>query len=311
MQSQPKEHQGSAAEPKRGGSWWTLGKELVNDWSADNVQRQGAALAYYSAFSIAPLLVIALAVSGLALGHESAQNSIDDQLRGMLGDRGTEAVESMIAAASKPQHGIIATIVGVVALLFGALGVFGELQASLNDIWHVAPKPGRDIWQRIKDRLWSFAMVAGTGFLLLVSLIVNAVLAAMEKWWTQWLPGPEWLGQIVNFCVSLTVITLLFATIFKVLPDVKLHWSDVWIGAGLTAILFTIGKFLLGLYLGRSAMASSYGAAGSFIIVLLWVYYSSQILFAGVEFTKVYARKFGSGVRPADDAVLDPSRDEN
>jgi membrane protein len=284
-------------------SWLSIIKQVFHDWSDDNAQRLGAALAYYAGFSIAPLLLIALAIAGLVFEHEQAARAIHDQLRDLLGGEAASGVEGLIAAAAKPSEGILATVIGVVVLLMGASGVFGELQCSLNAIWHVAPKPGRGLLGTIRDRFLSFTMVLGAGFLLLVSLVISAVLSAIGHWMAQALPGPAWLIQVMHIVVSFVITALLFAMIFKVLPDVEIRWKDVWIGAIVTTVLFSIGKFAIGLYLGHSAVASSFGAAGSFVVLLIWVYYSAQILFFGAEFTKVYAQTYGSGAKQAADAV--------
>jgi membrane protein len=198
---------------------------------------------------------------------------------------------------------VLGTIVGIVVLLFGASGVFGELQDSLNTIWEVAPRPGRGIWGVIKDRFFSFTMVLGVAFLLLVSLVVSTALAALGHWLSNSIAGVEWLWQILNFLISLAMIALLFALLFKVVPDVKIRWRDVWIGASVTAVLFTIGKLLIGLYVGKAGVASPYGAAGSLVVIVVWVFYSAHILFVGAEFTQVYARAFGSPLEPARGAV--------
>ena len=269
--------------------WCRLVNQVLVEWSNDHAQRLGAALAYYASFSIAPLLVIAMAIAGLIFGEDAARGAINEQLRSLLGAEAAIGVEGMITAAHKPQEGILAAVIGVIVLLFGASGVFGELQSSLNAIWHVEPKAVRGILGTIKDRFLSFTMVLGTGFLLLVSLLFSAVLSALEQWMTHSLPAPTGLLQAIHFLVSFGITTLLFALIFKVLPDIPIRWRDVWIGSIVTAFLFAIGKSAIGLYLGKSAISSSYGAAGSFVVVLVWVYYSSQILFLGAEFTKVFA----------------------
>ena len=270
----------------------------------DDAPSLGAALAYYTVFSLAPLMTIAIAIAGFFLGKEAAQGQIFDELRGLLGAEGGKAVEEMVQSANaQPTAGVVATIISVIMLLFGASGVFGQLQASLNAIWGVKAKPGRGVLGIIKDRLLSFGFTLVVGFLLLVSLLLTAGMALMADWIGGLMPGSEALAFILNIVLSLSMITLLFATIFKFLPDAKIAWHDVWIGAFLTALLFTIGKFALGIYLGKSGVASSYGAAGSLIVLLLWVYYSSQILFFGAEFTQVYANRFGSRVAPADNAV--------
>ena len=291
-----------SAAPHAGGSWWQLIKQTVNDWLEDKAPRLGAALAYYTIFSLAPLLVIALAIAGMALGDEAVRGEIHDQLKSMLGDAGASGVQDMIAAASKPAHGMIATLVGVAVLLFGASGVFGQLQDSLNTIWEVQPKP-RGIWGTIKDRFFSFIMVIGTGFLLVVSLALSAAINLVAAWMGSYLPLPELVLHALNFVASFAIITLLFAAMFKVVPDAVIEWKDVWIGAIVTAALFVVGKFVLGMYLGRGTVASAYGVPGSLIVVLIWVYYSAQIVFLGAEFTQAYARSRGSRIKPAPNAL--------
>ena len=282
----------------------SLFKQTASEWMEDDAPSLGAALAYYTVFSLAPLMTIAIAIAGFFLGAEAAQGQIFDELRGLLGEEGGKAVEEMVQSANaQPTAGVVATIISVIMLLFGASGVFGQLQASLNAIWGVKAKPGRGVLGLIKDRLLSFGFTLVVGFLLLVSLLLTAGMALMADWIGGLMPGSEALAYILNIVLSLSMITLLFATIFKFLPDAKIAWHDVWMGAFLTALLFTIGKFALGIYLCKSGVASSYGAAGSLIVLLLWVYYSSQILFFGAEFTQVYANRFGSRVAPADNAV--------
>ena len=280
---------------------WELLKETGKEWSEDKVPRLGAALAYYTVFSIAPLLIIAIAVAGLVFGTEAAQGSVQAQLSSFLGKDAAEAIGGMIANARKPSSGIIATILGLVTLLFGASGVFGQLKDAMNTIWGVEAKPGRGIMGIISERFLSFTMVLGIGFMLLVSLMLSTGLDAVKG-----RVFGEDLGilfQVLNFVVSFGVITLLFALMYKILPDAEIQWRDVWIGAAVTALLFTIGKFLISLYISKSAPGSAYGAAGSLILILLWIYYSAQILFFGAEFTQVYANRFGSHVVPDDDAV--------
>lgn len=278
-------------------------KETYQEWSEDKAPRLAAALAYYTIFSIAPLLVIVIAIAGLALGDDAARGAISQQIQGLVGRTGAEAIEQMIQGASQREAGIVATVIGVVTLLFGASGVFGALQDALNTIWEVAPRPGMGWVETVKQRFFSFTMVLGTGFLLLVSLVVSAVLAGVVKYFQGALPGADVLWQVVNFAVGLAVTTLLFALIFKVVPDAEVGWGDVWIGAAATALLFSIGRLLLGLYLGQSSFGSTYGAAGSLVVVLIWIYYSAQILFMGAEFTQVYANSYGSHVKPAPNAV--------
>ena len=273
---------------------WLLLKETFSEWSEDKASRLAAALAYYTIFSIAPLLIIAIAVAGLAFGQEAARGQLDRQIQGLVGQQSAELIQTMVESASKPTSGIIATVIAIATILFGASGLFGQLQDALNTIWEVEPKPGRGILGIIKDRFLSFTMVLGIGFLLLVSLVLSALLSALDPYLTDLLPGSIYLLQILNFVISFGVITLLFAMIYKILPDVKIAWSDVWIGAAVTSLLFALGKFLIGLYLGNSSAGSAYGAAGSLVILLLWIYYSAQILLFGAEFTQVYAKKYGS-----------------
>jgi membrane protein len=281
-------------------------KQAAFEWSEDQAPALGAALAYYSVFSLAPLLIISIAIAGLVFGREAAQGQIFDQLRGLLGDASGKAMQDMVQNASaKPATSMVATLIGTVTLLFGASGVFGQLQASLNAIWRVEPKPGRGILGIIQDRILSFGFILAVGFLLLISLILTAAIAFVGQWFGGIVPGIEMFIQTLNAVLSLAVITLLFAMIFKFLPDARIAWHDVWIGALITSALFTVGTFPLGLYLGKSGVASSYGAAGS-LIVLLWVYYSAQILLFGAEFTQVYANRSGSHVAPSSNAVAIP-----
>jgi membrane protein len=276
-------------------------KQTVKEWSEDKVPRLGAALAYYTMFSLAPLLIIAIAIAGFVFGEEAARGRVTEELGSLINNDAAAMVEELILNARRPEAGIAATVVGVVTLLFGASGVIGQLKDSMNTIWEVAPKPGRGILGLVKDRFLSLAMVLGIGFLLLASLLLSAALDAVSEY----LFGDEASPglQILNFVVSFAVITLLFAVIYKVLPDVKIAWRDVWIGAVVTALLFNVGKFLIGVYLARSTTASVFGAAGSLILVLLWIYYSSQILFFGAEFTQVYANRYGTRLQPAEGAI--------
>ncbi|MBE0544170.1 MAG: YihY/virulence factor BrkB family protein [Verrucomicrobia bacterium] len=279
-------------------SIFALVKQVVSEWIEQGVSRMGAALAFYTLFAVAPLFVIVLAVAGLWFGEEAARRELFGQVSGLVGSEGGEAIQALVSAARKPRTGAWATVIAVVTLFVGATGVFVHLQDALNAIWSVRRKPGQGLRNFNKDRLLSFALIVGIGFLLLVSLVLSAGLAALGNFMTGLLPAQETLWQWINFGVSFGVITLLFAMIFKVLPDVKIAWRDVWIGALLTALLFNLGKFLLGLYLGRSSVTSAYGAAGSLVIVLLWVYYSAQILFFGAKFTQIYSTRHGSHLEP-------------
>ncbi len=288
---------------------WTLLKDTFLAWSNDKVPRHGAALAYYTVLSLVPLLVVLIAMIGVIFGHEVGQGYVIGQIGNMVGAQSAEAIKDMIHRANEPSTGIVATVLATGTLLLGASGVFAQLQDSLNSIWGVKPKEGRGLWGLIQDRFLSFAAVLGTGFLLLVSLVLSAALAAVGKWVGGWLPAPELMLQALELLMSLAVITGLFAMIFKVLPDAQVAWSDVWVGAALTALLFTIGKFAIGFYLGKSDVGSAYGAAGSLVIILVWVYYSAQILLFGAEFTEVYANKVGARIAPAQNAeVADPDK---
>jgi membrane protein len=271
----------------------------VHEWSEDKVPRLGAALAFYSLLSLAPLTLIAVAVAGFVFGEAAAQGHVVSQMRGLVGQQGAEAVQEMLAHAHRPGAGVVATLIGVATLLIGAGGVFGALQDALNTIWEVQPKPGRGWLGIIKDRFLSFAMVLGTGFLLLVSLLLSAALAAVFHGIESLAPGAGILLRVANTVLSFALISVLFALIFKVLPDVEISWRDVWVGAVLTTILFLIGKGLIGLYLGRSSYGSAYGAAGSLVVLVVWVYYSALILFFGAEFTQVYANHYGSRIKPS------------
>ena len=270
-----------------------LFKQTFGEFGQDKVPRLGAALAYYTIFSIGPILLIAISIAGLVWGAEAARGQVSTQLDKVFGSNAAEAVETMISGAAKEEGGIVATVIGVAMLLFGASGVFGQLKDALNTIWNVAPKKSSGIMGFVKDRFLSMAMVLGVGFLLLVTLLFDTVIAAMGDYLTRTMGG-EALLQIAQMIVSFVVVTLLFAMIFKFLPDIKIEWRDVWLGATFTSVLFVIGKFALGLYLGKAAVGSSYGAAGSLVVLLLWVYYSAQILFFGAEFTQVYTRASGS-----------------
>ncbi len=275
-----------------------LAKQTFSEWNEDKAPQLAAALAYYTIFSIAPLLIIVIGIAGLVFGQEAAQGQIVAQIQGVIGKEGATLIQTMIQNASRPAAGALATIIGLITLLAGAAGVFSQMKSTLNQIWDVPPKQGpggiKGIIAAIKQQFISFSMVLGVGFLLLVSLVLSAGLQAAGKFLGDRIGISSGIWELVNFVVSFGVITLLFAAIYKVLPDIEIAWRDVWIGAAVTALLFTIGKWLIGLYLGHSSTASSYGAAGSLVIVLLWIYYSAQILFLGAEFTQVYARKYGS-----------------
>jgi membrane protein len=288
--------------------FWLILKGTFAEFSEDNVLRLSAALAYYAIFSIGPLLVIVVGVAGLAFGHKHVADQIQGQLNSMLGPDSANMIKEMMSA-QKQGTSLITTIVGIVALLIGAGGVFGQLQDALNTIWEVKAKPGTGIWGFIRNRFLSFSMVLGTGFLLLVSMALTTFLTAVGGKIGSMLPISEVLIHILNFIVSLGVVALLFAMIFKYLPDVKIPFSKVWVGAIGTAILFTVGKYLLALYLGRESTKSSFGAAASVIIILMWVYYASLILFFGAEFTQVYVKQTGTKVVPDEFGVRTTERE--
>jgi membrane protein len=282
---------------------WSLLRETVFEWYEDRAPRLGAALAFYTVFALAPGLIVIIAVAALLLGQEAAQGQIIDQVQDLIGVAGAQAIQAAIESARSAGGSLVATGLGVLTLLFGLWGVFGELQDALNTIWGVTTRPWRGVIGAVKERFWSFTMVVGIGFLLLVSLAASAWLAAVGKFFAQVSPLPVAVMETANALLSFVTITLMFAVIYKLLPDVKITWQNVWVGAAVTALLFTIGKSLIGLYLGRSTVASVYGAAGSLIVILLWIYYSAQVVFFGAEFTKVYSRHFGSVVVPEKVAV--------
>jgi membrane protein len=285
---------------------WKLLKDTFTEWSQDNASRLAAALAYYTVFSIAPLLIIAIAIAGIAAGlvGTAPQEQVISRIRDSMGSGAANLVQTMIKSISVPSNNVLATAVGVAAILLGAAGLFSALQGALNTIWEVMPTPGRSILSVVLDRLISFAMVLGTGFFLLASLAVSAGLAALGKFFVNLVPDFSYVWQVVDFVVSFGIIGLLFAMIYKVLPDVEIAWGDVWIGAAVTSLLFNVGKFLIGLYLGRSSVGSLYGAAGSLAVFLVWIYYSAQIILFGAEFTQVYARQRGSPIVPSRHAMF-------
>lgn len=288
---------------------WQLLRKTYSKWNDDHAQGLGAALAYYSVFSLAPLLMIVIAIAGLVFGQEAAQGQIVGQIQGLVGEDSARAIQSMIEEARKPAGGIVATLIGTVMLLFGATGVFAQIQESLNIIWKVQAKPQEGIWKTLKDRFISLLAVLGTGFLLLISLVISAGVSAAGSVLEHVLPGPEFLLQLINLSMSFVVVTLLFAMIYKLLPDKPISWADVWVGAGITSLLFEIGKFFIGLYLGKSEVGVAYGAAGSLVVILIWVYYASQVFLFGAEFTAVYAEYRVTRLDPASPASVGRSTD--
>ena len=281
-----------------------VAKDAISAWLDDRAPSMGAALAYYTIFSIAPLLLIAISVAGLVFGADTARGEIVAQMEALIGTQGGRAIEAMLQGASKPQEGSLATVVATILLIVGATSVFAELQDSLDRIWRAPARKAGGLWGLLRARLLSFGMVLCVGFLLLVSLLVSAWLAALGKWWDPMFGGWKLLAAAANFVISFALVTVMFAMIYKVMPRVRIRWHDVWIGAAVTALLFTLGKSLIGLYIGKSGVASAFGAVASPVLLLLWVYYSAQIFLLGAEFTWVYARRFGSQKdKPADAAA--------
>ena len=282
-------------------------RRALAGWWSDDVPRLGASLAYYTLFSLAPVLVVAIAIGGLIFGAEAVRGEIVGQIKGLIGREGAEAVQAMLEGAARPSTSVAATIAGVVTFFLGATGAFLELQTSLNTIWRVKPKAdGSFLRVLVLQRLISFGLVVALGFLLITSLLVSAALAAVHNYMGNAFPGVGVVWEALNVIVSLAVITVLFALVYKVLPDRKLAWGDVWVGALVTAGLFTIGKLLIGVYLGTTGIASTYGAAGSVIVILVWVYYSAQIILLGAEFTREYVATFGRRPPPEPFATKDP-----
>jgi membrane protein len=278
-----------------------LAKESVTAWMDDYAPSMGAALSYYTVFSLAPLLLLVIAIAGLVFNADAARNQVIGQLGGLIGPEGSAAIEGLLKSASQPAESVIASIIGVVTLIVGATSIFAELQSDLDRVWR-APATTRPagLWGLLRTRLLSLGLIVSIGFLLLVSLVVSAALAAFGTWYGAWFPGWVITLQIVNQLVSLAFITVLFALMYRILPSVRVTWQDVWRGAFVTAVLFTIGKFLIGLYLGKAGITSGFGAAGSLVVLLVWVFYSAQIFLLGAEFTWVYAHRVGSlrGVTP-------------
>jgi membrane protein len=283
-------------------------KRALAGWWNDNVPRLGASLSFYTLFALAPVLLVAIAMAGLVFGPEAVRGEIVGQMRGLVGDQGGRAVQAMLEGASKESESRVATAVGLFTFFIGATGAFLELQTALNAIWRVTPKEGGHwLKELVLQRMISFGLVLGVGFLLLVSLLVSAALSAVHRYMGATFPGLAEVWQAADVLVSLGVITLLFAMIYRVLPDVKLAWRDVWLGAVVTAGLFSVGKFVIGLYLGTSGLGSTYGAAGSVVVLLLWVYYSSQIVLLGAEFTRAWVELEGGRPRPMKYAKKDPA----
>ena len=283
---------------------WELLKLTFAEWMNDDTFESSAALAFYTIFSIAPVLLIAVGVASFFLAPDTATNQIIGEMEKMIGPQGANAVRQVIESSRGFGKGLWAVSVGIVTLVTGATAVFGELQSALNQIWDVKAKPDRGvIMSFIVDRVRSFSIAICVGFLLLVSLVISAVINGLQNYMNNWLPGVPWVWQTANAVASLIVVAVLFAMIYKFLPDVVISWKDVWIGAAVTALLFSAGKYLIGIYLGRTATTSAFGAAGSLVVLLFWVYYSALVSFLGAEFTQVYARRYGPGICPKEHAI--------
>jgi len=279
-------------------TFFHLLRQTFKEWNEDRAPRLAAALAYYTAFSIAPLLVVVIGIVGIVVSQDVVQKQILTEVQRSVGSDAAKMVGELITNSSKPTEGLLATILGIVTLLLGAGGVFGQLQDALNTIWDVDPavtgKRNTGVIYQIQNRFLSFGMVLVVGFLLLASLILTTVITAVSTYFITMLPGVEFLLSVFDTVLSFVVITAMFALLFKFLPKVRLEWRDVIVGAAMTSFLFSVGRLLLGWYLGRSSTASAYGAAGSFVLILVWIYYSAQIVLFGAEFTQVYARRHGS-----------------
>jgi membrane protein len=284
-------------EPVSGKSVWELVKQTALSWDKINAPRLGAALAFYTLLSVAPLLVVSIGIAGMVFGEEAARFHIAYQVQSLIGQEGGKAVLALLENASKPAAGLAATTVGFLTLLWGASGVFGELRDSLNAVWGVQTKTASALLHVVKQRFISFAMVLGIGFLLLVSLVFSALISAVGTFFQDRFPIPETALQFGTMAASFIAITVLFALLYKVVPEVHIEWQDVIIGAAVTSALFSIGKTLIGLYLGKASVGSAYGAAGSVIVFIVWVYYSAQIFFLGAQFTRVYSERHGSRAR--------------
>ena len=277
---------------------WDFLSETYKEWRQDNAQTLGAALAFYAAFSLAPLLIIVIAIFGFMLGKETIQVEILRRAQELIGAQGAAAVKMMIKAAYRPGTGLTATIIGSVVILVGSTSALVMLKQALNIIWGVSPDPETPIWNLVKERLLSFVMILVIGLLLVLSLLLSLVLSFLTGFVQNLVPVPVFFIQSANLVLSFLLITLLCAMVYKILPDVTIAWSDVWVGSATTAVLFTVGKFLFSLFLARSSISSAYGAASSLVIILMWIYYSAQMLFIGAELTQVYANRYGSQVKP-------------
>lgn len=276
-------------------TWWALIKDAVSAWIDDYAPSMGAALSYYTVFSMGPLLLIVISLAGLVFGEDAVRGELFGQIDGLMGPEAAQGIQEVLRNVSRPSTGVIGTVIGVAVLLIGATTVFGELQDALDRIWR-APARVRTsgLWPLLRARLLSFGMIVGVAFLLLVSLVTGAAVSALGKWWGGWFGGWEWLLQVINAVVGFAMTTIVFALVYQVMPRVKVAWSDVWVGAAVTAALFTIGRVLIGLYIGKTGVASGFGAAGSVAVIFVWVYYSAQVFLVGAEFTWLYAQRLGS-----------------
>lgn len=282
---------------------WSMTRQTFEEWSNDKGGRLGAALSYYTVFSLAPLLLVVISIAGLVFGRQAAEGTLFGQLSGMVGPDAAHLIQSAVSKANQTKGGILGTAIGIVVLLAGATGVVIELQGALDVVWKVEPKPNRGVWGVVRTRLLSVAMILSLGFLLLVSLVVSAALSALSGWLRAVIGDVAILSWLIDAVVALGVISTLIALIYKILPDAKVAWRDVWVGAIATAILFMIGKYLIGLYIGKASVGSAFGAAGSLAVLLVWIYYSAQIILLGAEFTRVYANRYGAKVRPSREAI--------
>lgn len=282
-----------------------LFRETFKEWQEDNASRIAAALAYYAVFSISPLLVIAIAIAGTFFGQQTAQEQITEQITALVGKDGVQPVLMALDNISQPEIRGVASLISVGVLLLGASGFFAQLQDALNTVWKVKPQPGQGIWIFVRKRVSSFLMVLAIGLLLILSLILSAVVSTLSKYQADYLPGWAILWENLDFIVSLGLMTFIFGLMFKYVPDAKIAWKDVFVGSVITALLFLFGKFLLGVYLSKGSLGSAYGAAGSLIVLLAWIYYSAQIILFGAEFTQVYTRIYGSKIRPSKHSQVD------
>jgi membrane protein len=273
---------------------WQWGRAATAGWFDDNASSMGAALAYYTIFSLAPLLLMVTAVAGLIFGNDVAQGALLDQFEALIGSNGAQAIRAILNSARDVHGSLISIVISAITLFIGATTVFAELQRDLDLIWRAQQPRRSTLGKLLRTRLLSFGMIVGVGFLLIVSLAVSTAIAAISTLWGEWLQEVELVLHVVNFLVSFAIITVLFALIYKVLPHITIAWGDVWLGAALTSILFSLGKFLIGLYIGKSAISSSFGAAGALVVLIVWVYYSAQIFLLGAEFTYVYSYTYGS-----------------